>query len=410
MRSLLNGNNKTLFVVGCLAILAPFASAAPKEKRDKPLSGYYKRIVVQQEGRIDWTRTANGPSMAVPPAEWTDGYTSIGQEYELYAPPFLKPNDEHPVILFVSASAGSQAWPLFEPVCKRLGCVLIAPLRAGNDSRPEHRLRIVLDCFDDLRRRVRVDPNRTYVAGFSGGGKAACQLAYTFPEHFGGLMPICGALPMRSDTWLRQRFIDRVSVAFITGEKDFNREPTEKGHYPAAQDAGVRSNLTVVKGMAHELPRPETFIAAIEFLEQGRDKRMSLAKQHPATCVPWDGAPHREARAQALVDEAIAKIGDQATSNAGITLLEGCLATWPDVPAAAVALKKLQELNLRGITVQIPPPAGQNPGGAGAGGGFGQGFGGRGRGGRNPGGFGTGNRPDEKPAESTFKPVDFDDE
>src|SRR6266699_649079 len=57
-------------------------------------------------------------------------------------------------------------------------------LRADFDPLGQ-RVRIVLDVLDQVRRDYRVDPDRTYLSGFSGGGRVACTIAFALPEYFG---------------------------------------------------------------------------------------------------------------------------------------------------------------------------------------------------------------------------------
>ena len=54
--------------------------------------------------------------------------------------------------------------------CAKSGFILAGPRAAGNRCPIRKRVRIVLDVLDDVRRRYRTDPDRTYIAGFSGGG------------------------------------------------------------------------------------------------------------------------------------------------------------------------------------------------------------------------------------------------
>ena len=41
--------------------------------------------------------------------------------------------------------------------------------------------------------------------GFSGGGRVACNIAFSLPEYFGGVIPIGSAGELRPENWLRKR-------------------------------------------------------------------------------------------------------------------------------------------------------------------------------------------------------------
>ena len=40
---------------------------------------------------------------------------------------------------------------------------------------------MVLDVLDDVRHNVLIDPDRTYIAGISGGGRIACIVGFALP-------------------------------------------------------------------------------------------------------------------------------------------------------------------------------------------------------------------------------------
>ena len=112
------------------------------------------------------------------------------------------PKKPLPLILFVSSSNDPMGWKHFEPICKKLGFAFAGLREAGNDCPPERRVRILFDVLDDVRRRYLIDSDRTYVVGFSGGGRIACGAAFALPEYFGGVMPICASGDLRDEPWL----------------------------------------------------------------------------------------------------------------------------------------------------------------------------------------------------------------
>src|SRR4051794_22436510 len=177
---------KHLFTAFCLAMGLTAAHAAPPD-------GYQPKVTVSAPTRLDWTFAVATQSLADPPADWLKDYDSAKQQYELYVPPKRDPKTPLPVIIFVSPGNEPMGWKAFEPVCKDLGFVFAGPRDAGNDCPTKRRVRIVLDVLDDVRRNYPTDPDRTYVAGFSGGGRIACALAFALPEYFGGALPICAS-------------------------------------------------------------------------------------------------------------------------------------------------------------------------------------------------------------------------
>lgn len=165
---------------------------------------------------------------------------------------------------------------------RRPEAALASPHGAGNNTDSRKRVRIILDVLDVLRREYRVDPDRTYIAGFSGGGRIACAIGYSLPEYFGGVIPIYAAGDLREESWLRQRVIDRLSVAHLTGETDFNRGEVERFRGPILASVGVRSKVWVASKTGHAIPATALLTDAVEWLDDGLPARRKLAKDFPA--------------------------------------------------------------------------------------------------------------------------------
>lgn len=324
----------------CLAIGAAAAHAAPTD-------GYQPRVVVSAPTRLDWTFALASQSLADPPAEWLKDYDSTKQQYELYAPPKRDPKKLLPVIVFISPGAEPMGWNQFEPVCKSLGILFVGVRDAGNDCPNKRRVRIVLDVLDDVRRNYPTDPDRTYLAGFSGGGRIACAVAFALPDCFGGVLPICASGDLRDETWLRQRVIDRLSVALMTGDGDFNRAEVERLRGPYLKDVGVRARWWEQAGLGHGVPGEKQLTEAVKWLDEGAEQRRKLAKDYPAMRLAGDAAPSREDAAKALLAEGKQRLEAKETVYSGLMLLQGCMKRWPDLPAADEAKKILLDYDGR---------------------------------------------------------------
>jgi hypothetical protein len=319
-----------------VAILPTALSAAPKD-------GYTPRVTVSEPTRIDWVFTAATQSPAKPPAKLLpQDYDSAKQTYELFVPPRKDSKKLLPAILFVSAGDDSQGWKTFEKPCKDFGFVFIGIRGAGNNVAGPVRNRIVLDCFDDVRRQIPLDPDRTYISGFSGGGRIACAIGFALPEYFGGILAIAASGELRNEPWLRHRAIDRLSVALVTGTTDFNRGEVERWRGPFWKEIGIRTRVWTVDG-GHALPPSATIGEALKWLDEAREKRAALAKKYPATRATPDTTTTREDGANALLAEGREKIKSKETLHAGLMLIKGVLERWPDLPAAADAKRILLE-------------------------------------------------------------------
>src|SRR5256885_776364 len=132
----------------------------------------------------------------------------------------------------------------------------------------------------------------------------ACAIGFALPEFFGGVIPICGTNPISGPTYLRHRAEDRLSVAFVTGEKDFNRKENEEYMCPWFQEIGVRSKLWVVPKMDHAIPAATVIGEVHAWLAEDLKRRRDDARAHPKLAVKADDTPTGAEQASRFVDAA----------------------------------------------------------------------------------------------------------
>ena len=144
-------------------------------------------------------------------------------------------------------------------------------------------MRIVLDVLDDVRRNYPIDPDRTYVSGFSGGGRIACHLAFALPELFGGLAPVCRrGIPARGTLApLPRRRTPQCGPR--DGGKGLQPRRAGAAARPFLKDVGVRTRVWTVAGMGHGVPAANTLGEVVRWLEDALPKRQALAKKYPAS-------------------------------------------------------------------------------------------------------------------------------
>ncbi len=184
---------------------------------------YRDRVAVTAPTRLDWTFAVAKQSQANPPPEWIGrDYDSTRQTYELFAPPKNAPG-ERPLVLFISHTDQAKGWQSWSEVCRRYNVIFAGPHGAGKRQNVARRIRVVLDVLDDVRQRYSVDPDRTYLCGFSDGAHIACEIAYSLPEYFGGVIAIGGGEAPPRELWLRHQMADRLSVAFIRSSRESDR-------------------------------------------------------------------------------------------------------------------------------------------------------------------------------------------
>lgn len=324
-----------------LLLRTPQLSAA-----EKP--GYHKRVAVSAPTRLDFVFPLANQSPKSPPENWLGGdYDSTKQACELFVPADYTAKKKWPVILFVSPGDRAMGWRSLQELCTKRGVIFAGPHAAGNRCPIRRRVRIVLDVLDDVRRNYRVDADRTYIAGFSGGGRVACSIGFALPELFGGVIPICAAGDLRSESWLRQRVMDRLSVAHVTGSGDFNRGEVERFRGPMLKEVGVRSRVWTFPGMGHAVPAKKAWFPVWKWLEEDLPRRRRLAKRYPASRLAGDAAPSREEQAKSLLAEAKQRLKSEKTLYSGLRQLVGVRIRWNDTGAAKQATNILQQYEAR---------------------------------------------------------------
>lgn len=321
-------------------------------------TGYQPEVTVRAATRLDWVFAVSNQSRVDPPADWLDGYDSTRQRYRLFVPPTSRTSAKPkkgkavstsgvPLVLFISAGDEPAGWSQLQAVCQQQGIAFASPFAAGNNTPTQRRVRIILDVLDDVRQRHAIDPDRTYIGGFSGGGRIACAIGFALPELFGGVMPVCAGGDLREETWLRHRAIDRLSVAMITGTDDFNRGETERFRGPQLADVGVRAKVTVVPKMGHSIPDAKIFAKVIEWLDAEAAGRRKFAEQYPASRLASDAGPSREESAKSLFDEGRKRLKEPHTLYSGLMQLQGVMQRWPDLPVAEEAKQILSDYEAR---------------------------------------------------------------
>jgi pimeloyl-ACP methyl ester carboxylesterase len=109
----------------------------------------------------------------------------------------------------------------------RRGVIFVSAANSGNDANIlDRRDPLALLAAHNIMQRFRVDPQRVYIGGFSGGSRVALRLALGFPDVFRGAFlnagsdPIGDALAPLPSPKLFSRFQEMTRIVYITGEND----------------------------------------------------------------------------------------------------------------------------------------------------------------------------------------------
>lgn len=306
---------------------------------------YARKLTVQDPTKLDWVYPLAMRSPATPPKQIAEESLRGGDfTYE-----FCGPRDggdrAWPLVIFVSPENRPVGWPFWEATCREHG-VLFAGIRdAGNGVVKARRVRAVVETLGDLRQRYRIDPDRTYLAGFSGGGYIASEVAMALPEYFGGVLSYGHSPGPPPSPWGRQLASERLSVAIVCGERESAALWAKELHAPQLKRLGFRTELQLIEGMGHTMPGPAATEEAFVWLEQGLAERRTARRN--ATAVNVDEAISREGLAEAALEKAKGYLEKPETIGLGLSQLQGVISRWTDVPATDEAKKLLKEYEQR---------------------------------------------------------------
>jgi dienelactone hydrolase len=330
------------FLVLTISTLLTCARGGAGGPGDTPETGFRLEVAVKKPTRLDWQFAVSdfGQDAARLPVD----YESSRQRYQLYIPPAYDAAKTWPLVVFISPGDDPLGWRYWRKTCAEGGLFFCAAYGAGNNCPPGRRARIVLDMLDDVRRSYRIDPDQTYLTGFSGGGRLACTLAFALPDHFGGVLPVCGANPLNRLDYLRHRVQDRLSVAFATGSDDFNRKEYEEYLSPYFSALGIRSQLWIVPQTGHAMPPDRVLAEAVAWLAEDRERRRQEVQARPALAASPDDVPGRVEQANKLLETARAELLQPDRIYRGVVMLRGVVVRYARLGAEEEALKLLNEV------------------------------------------------------------------
>ena len=187
--------------------------------------------------------------------------------WEIYVPDGYQPNKPAGLLVYVSPSASGQIPGRWKSVMDEYNIIWIAANRSGNKTPAGRRAAFALVAPTLAAKRYKIDLDRIYVSGFSGGGKMAGMLAADYPQLFSGAIYNCGINPLDKHPAKDIELFKNNHYVFVTGTSDHARDQTEKVYRQYLKSGIINSKLMVVRNMAHENPGRADFSEAIQYLD-----------------------------------------------------------------------------------------------------------------------------------------------
>ncbi len=283
-------------------------------------------------------------------------YDLKNESFELYVPKSYTGADAWGLLVWVSPGQGGQAPRDLHDMLDKHKLLWAGPNKAGNERIPWIRMGLALDAAHNMKARYKIDENRVYIAGLSGGGRVSSMMGVGFPDVFQGGIYIIGCnfyreVPTADNRFWRKTFSPPPAAIFtlaktrsrhvvLEGEKDMNRDQAKANYEQFKKDGFEHTTYLEVPGMGHQFPPADWVEKAIVALDE---KPAATIQTAPATrpnsppAMKLDDAARLLGVARAYLQN---DMKDQARER-----LEKILKDFPDSPSAAEAKALLEKLS-----------------------------------------------------------------
>lgn len=187
--------------------------------------------------------------------------------WEVYVPANYNLGKPAGLLVYVSPHKSGRIPSQWETLMAESNLIWVAASQSGNEVKPRRRIAYALLATAMIAREYKVDSERIYVSGFSGGGRIASMLASKFPGLFSGAIYNCGVNFWDEITSESLELIKNNQFVFVTGSEDFNLRDTKRV-FKKYEKAGVQQiKLMVIPHMGHSNPGRQEYAQAIAYLD-----------------------------------------------------------------------------------------------------------------------------------------------
>ena len=245
------------------------------------------------------------------------------ERFVVYVPAGAPPPRGYGLLVFIPPwpeASLPNGWPR---VLDRHSVIFVSAARSGNDADTfDRRIPLALLGYENIRRRYRLDPDRTYVGGLSGGSRVALRVALAYPDLFRGALLNAGSDPVGADgialppLELVHRFQTSTRIAYLTGDRD---------EVNVHNDLVSRTSLreTCVFGVTSlTMPRRGHAIADAAGLERALDALEAPNEINAADLARCRAGLHREIAAKTAKAEAALDAGQRERAAALVKTID----------------------------------------------------------------------------------------
>jgi hypothetical protein len=304
-------------------------------------------------------------------------YNLPDESFEVYVPADYNGEKPYGLLVFVNPHPSGRPPQNYVPLLDKYHLIYVGPNKVGNDRFVRLRMGLAIDAVENMRKRYKIDPQRIYVSGISGGGRVASMLGVGFADVFRGGFYIIGCDFYKEEKSTEKNGYYRRSYnvppakvfnlarkaskhVFLTGDNDGNRDQTQLYYNGFKRDGFEHVTYFQVPGMGHQAPDAEWFEKGLAALDEpvtaaapgaptgaptgaGAVKRTPATATRPAARPATTRAMDRAALAAHLLATAKMYV-DNRQYELGRQKLTWIVQNFADTPAGVAAGKLLDDL------------------------------------------------------------------
>jgi hypothetical protein len=213
-------------------------------------------------------------------------YDPSSESYELYVPAEYKPQTPYGLFVWISAGPKGDVPARLKEALDKHKLIWIGANNSGNPRAILTRMALAFDAVEGMKEKYKIDEQRIYVGGVSGGAKVATILGVAWPDVYRGGFYVVGsdfyrnvptpkdpgrAYPKGYNAPAGKLMVDSRKInrhVFFTGDGDMNHDPMIAFAKAYKDDRFEHVTLFDVAGVGHQMPSPEYFEKGLAALDE----------------------------------------------------------------------------------------------------------------------------------------------
>lgn len=197
------------------------------------------------------------------------------ESFVVYVPAHAPPQG-YALLVFVPPWPEASVPSAWISTLDRHGMIYVSAANSGNDADVlDRRIPLALLAAQNIMRRYRIDPQRIYIGGFSGGSRVAERIALGYPDLFQGALLMAGSDPIGSAQLalppapLFRQFQDTTRLVYLTGQNDqFHLDMDSHSQQSLREWCAFDVHTVPAPWSGHEVAAPAPMSHALDVLDK----------------------------------------------------------------------------------------------------------------------------------------------